>query len=182
MGKCCFIEFKTKNKNNKEASPDDDTHQLILDDIPIKKVKATKFLGITIDEELNWNQHFTDLKRKLYHSLSTLNRIKHCVPDNLHKDLYFTLFESHLGYGISVWGGSPQSKLDKIHKIQKKVIRIMFGDTEAYQDKFKTCARTREFVRCSRRAKLKNSNSNYNKIKIYENQNIFYNNICKNSN
>ena len=145
MGKCCFIEFKTKIKNNKEASPDDDTHQLILDDIPIKKVKATKFLGITIDEELNWNQHFTDLKRKLYHSLSTLNRIKHCVPDNLHKDLYFTLFESHLGYGISVWGGSPQSKLDKIHKIQKKVIRIMFGDTEAYQDKFKTCARTREF-------------------------------------
>ena len=79
MGKCCFIEFKTKNKNNKEASPDDDTHQLILDDIPIKKVKATKFLGITIDEELNWNQHFTDLKRKLYHSLSTLNRIKHQV-------------------------------------------------------------------------------------------------------
>ena len=145
MGKCCFIEFKAKNKTNNETSSDDDNHKLYLDDIPIKKVKATKFLGITIDEELNWNQHFLDLKRKLYHSLSTLNRIKHCVPDNLHKDLYFTLFESHLGYGISVWGGSPQSKLDKIHKIQKKVIRIMFGDTEAYQEKFKTCARTREF-------------------------------------
>ena len=145
MGKCCFIEFKSKNRINNESSPDLDNHELILNDMPIKKVKSAKFLGITIDEELSWNQHFIDLKRKLYHSLSTLNRIKHCVPENLHKDLYFTLFESHLGYGVSVWGGSPQSKLDSIHKIQKKVIRIMFGDTEAYKEKFKTCARTREF-------------------------------------
>ena len=149
MSKCCFIEFKqTKNDITDEHEHDDiiiDDHELILNDMPIKKVKYTKFLGVTIDEELNWNQHFTELKRKLYHSLSTLNRIKHCVPDNLHKDLYFTLFESHLGYGISVWGGSPQSKLDVIHKIQKKVIRIMFGDTEAYNEKFKTSARCREF-------------------------------------
>ena len=113
--------------------------------MPIKKVKYTKFLGVTIDEDLNWDQHFIELKRKLYHSLSTLNRIKYCVPDKLHKDLYSTLFESHLCYGISVWGGSPQSKLDAIHKIQKKVIRILFGDTEAYQEKFKTSARSREF-------------------------------------
>ena len=89
-------------------------------------------------------QHFIELKRKLYHSLSSLNRIKHSIPEKLHKDLYFTLFESHLCYGISVWGGSPQSKLDVIHKIQKKVIRIMFGDTDAFKEKFMTCARSRD--------------------------------------
>ena len=53
MGKCCFIEFKTKNKNNKEASPDDDTHQLILDDIvfPIicTKTYILPYLKVTLD-------------------------------------------------------------------------------------------------------------------------------------
>ena len=33
--------------------------------------------------------------------------------------------------------------------VQKKCIRIMFGDTEAYLDKFKTCARSKEF--CSQK-------------------------------
>ena len=63
--------------------------------------------------------------------------------EEFHKDLYYTLFESHLSYCISAWGGVHQSKLDPIHKIQKKVVRILFGDNEAFAEKFRTCARTR---------------------------------------
>ena len=82
------------------------------------------------------------LKRNLYYALSTLNRIKEFVPIKLHKDLYYTLFESRLCYCISVWGYSKPA-LDKIHIIQKKMLRILFGDTEAYKDKFRTCSRSR---------------------------------------
>ena len=46
---------------------------------------------------------------------------------------------------ISSWGGVSLSKLDKLHKVQKKMIRIIFGDTDAYKDKFRTCARSRPF-------------------------------------
>ena len=41
-------------------------------------------------------------------------------------------------------GGIRQKKLDAIHKIQKKVLRILFGDKETFKDKFNTCARARE--------------------------------------
>ncbi len=101
MTKCCYITFKPTSKKN-ETNNDD--LQLIIDDFNIKKVTHTKFLGITIDENLDWKQHLLDLKRKLYYALATLKRIRDCVPDQLHRDLYFTLFESHLSYGISVWG------------------------------------------------------------------------------
>ena len=60
-----------------------------------------------------------------------------------HKNLYHTLFESHLTYGISVWGGVSNTQLDKLFILQKKCTRILFGDKEAYLNKFKTCVRTR---------------------------------------
>lgn len=71
--------------------------------------------------------------------------IKNCIPKSLHKDIYHTLFESHLMFGISVWGGVSHNKLQPLFITQKKCLRILFGDTEVYKDKFKTGARCREF-------------------------------------
>ena len=60
------------------------------------------------------------------------------------KELYFSLFESHLSYCISVWGGASAQKLNPLWILQKRCCRIVFGDKEAYLDKFRTCARTRD--------------------------------------
>ena len=65
------------------------------------------------------------------------------VDIHLYKDLYHTLFESYLTYGISVWGGSPKAKLLPLFKAEKKVMRVIFGDRAKYLDKFKTCAQVR---------------------------------------
>ena len=54
-----------------------------------------------------------------------------------------TLFKSHLTYGITVWGGVSHNKLKKVFNAQKHCLRILFGDREAYLDKFKTTARCR---------------------------------------
>ena len=140
MTKCSYILFKPKNKADEEPSPD---LHLTINNTIIKKVKYAKFLGVIIDEKLSWDQHISDLKRKLYYSLSTINRIKQNIPENLYKDIYYTLFESSLTYCLSVWGGVSNFKLDQVHKIQKKMIRILFGDSEAFNDKFRTCARSR---------------------------------------
>ena len=44
---------------------------------------------------------------------------------------------------ISVYGGANKRKIQTIHIIQKKAIRVLFGDVEAFKDKFKTCCRVR---------------------------------------
>ena len=64
---------------------------------------------------------------------------------NTPKSIYHTLFESHLTYGITVWGGIPKSKLQSLFVLQKQCIRILFGDKLSYLDKFCTCARTRPY-------------------------------------
>ena len=56
------------------------------------------------------------------------------------------LFESHLSFGISVWGVAlKQNDSDKVFITQKHSIRVLFGDLDAYLDKLATCARVREF-------------------------------------
>ena len=142
MSKCCYIIFKPNTNNVDQPYPN---FELKIGDNVIKNVKHTTFLGVTIDEKLNWEKHITDLKRRLYHALSTIKRIKPSVPQSLHKDLYHTLFESHLTYCISVWGGLSVARMDCLFKIQKKILRILYGDTKAYIEKFKTCVRVRPF-------------------------------------
>ena len=96
-----------------------------------------------IDNKLSWSPHLEYLNKKLKCNIGLLSRIKNNIPTSLHKSIYHTLFESHLTYGITVWGGVSQNKLLPIFKTQKKCFRILFGDTTAYLDKFKTCARAR---------------------------------------
>ena len=72
-----------------------------------------------------------------------LSKVRYWIPKEHYLKIYHALFESHLTYGISVWGGVSGSKLNKIFIVQKLCIRVLFGDRESYLAKFKTCARVR---------------------------------------
>ena len=63
----------------------------------------------------------------------------------MHKELYYTLFESYLAYGVTVWGKASKSKLRLLFKAQKKAIRVVFGNKEQFLDKFRTCAKARPY-------------------------------------
>ena len=142
MSKCCYIHFRpNRYKHQNEATPTE--NKLLIDDFPILKVSETKFLGVIIDENLSWDSHLTALRRKLGHASSTLYKIRDNVPLYLRKDLYHTLYESHLAYCISTWGGAPLNKTSMIWTSQKQCLRMLFGDKEAFLDKFRTCARAR---------------------------------------
>ena len=55
------------------------------------------------------------------------------------------IFMSHLSYCISCWGGIPECKLHKIFAIQKRCIRLLFGEKLDHDHKefYETCARPR---------------------------------------
>ena len=72
-----------------------------------------------MDKNLNWDAHRAKLVKKLATSSGILSRIMDNIPDELHKDFYHTLCESHLTYGITVWGGAFESTLDPLFKAQE---------------------------------------------------------------
>ena len=113
----------------------------------LKKVNKAKFLGVMIDDELTWDAHIEYLKEKLLSSIVVIKRIKKFIPECEYVKLYYALFQSHLSYCISSWGGVSQYKLDPIFSMQKRCVRLLFGkelsfDHAAY---YETCARVRTF-------------------------------------
>ena len=140
MKKSCYMHFKPKGIR---CTDQPDATSVKINDFEIKEVEETKFLGITIDNNLSWLPHLAYLAKKLRCCTGQLNRIKKYLPAHLYKSLYHTLFESHLSYGITVWGGVSHTKLNLLFLAQKHCIRILFGDKEAYLEKHRTAARTR---------------------------------------
>ena len=140
--KTCFMHFLPRGLKIDSCT---DRIPLKLFGNELEEVSETKFLGVTIDNQLSWESHRNILHKKLKCSAGQLNHIIDLIPENLHKSLYHTLYESHLAYGITVWGGISFARLRPLFKAQKHCIRILFGDKKAYLEKFKTSARARPY-------------------------------------
>ena len=152
MSKSCYMHFEPSFERNDKCSRTTPfvsnrhtSKAIYINGIPIKKVSETKFLGVIIDDKLSWHAHIEYLAKKLRSTAAVLCRIRHYIPKENFKNLYYALFESHLSYGITVWGGISKTNIQKIFSIQKHCIRILFGDLDAYLDKFCTCARVRPY-------------------------------------
>ena len=135
LDKSCFMHFPCNETNVRkdtntmtESSNDNssylndnnnNTRTLLIGDERIPEVDSIKFLGVTFDRGLTWGKHTENLYKRLKCALAVIKRIKHCVTEQNFKTHYFSLFESHLCYGISVWGGISHRKLDKLFSLQK---------------------------------------------------------------
>jgi hypothetical protein len=135
--------FPPSKRENTDLDDEADSQFLSINGMLIKRVTETKFLGVIIDDKLSWRPHIASLNKKLRSICGRIYRIKKFLPESLYKQLYHSLFESHLGFAITVWGGVSENQLKSLFITQKKCIRILFGDHESYTGKFETCARAR---------------------------------------
>ena len=86
---------------------------------------AVKYLGIYIDPQLNFKYHIKSITSKMSRALFSLNRVKHFLPQQALKTLYFSLFHCHLLYACEIWSCVSSSQLNEITIKQKKAIRII---------------------------------------------------------
>ena len=59
---------------------------------------SIKYLGLKIDENLNWHQQINNVAVKLNRANAMLSKIRHFVDKNTLKSIYRAIFESHLFY------------------------------------------------------------------------------------
>ena len=113
----------------------------------IKKVDKVKFLGIIIDDKLNWEPHIQHLTEKLNAAIIMIKRIVRFIPKSEYLKIYEGLFKSHLSYCISCWGGVPHSKLKILFSVQKRCIRLLFGSKYTFDHAgyYETCARSKTY-------------------------------------
>jgi hypothetical protein len=83
----------------------------------------TKFLGVTMNNTLSWNNHIDLLMKKLSKACYIIINAKTYTSAASLKVVYYAFLHSVMSHGIIFRGNSSHSYI--IFRIQKKAIRIM---------------------------------------------------------
>ena len=98
-----------------------------IQNVNIERVRVTKFLGVFIDDLLNWKAHIKYVQSKLSKSTAIMHRCSHLLDRNSRRILYSSLFLPYLNYCAEIWGNTYPTNTNCIFLLQKRVIRIIFG-------------------------------------------------------
>ena len=91
----------------------------------IKRVHTTTFLGLHIDENLNWSEHLKYVKSKLASSLFAMRTAKNVPSTDQLKTIYNSMFHPYIEYGNILWGSAKTTILNPVEVLQKKAIRLL---------------------------------------------------------
>ena len=126
ISKTNYVLFKPNEKVKMMDLDDTNDYNLVFGNDKICMKSEVKFLGVLIDQQLNWSAHCKSIFGKLASSLYLLRKVKNILDINTMKTLYYSFFYSHIQYGILLWGTSTyKSNLDRMVILQKKAVRII---------------------------------------------------------
>ena len=75
---------------------------LTSDGSAINIVDSAEYLGVVIDNKLNFKQHIKMMEEKVAFSVGILSKLKHFFPQNIMLQLYYTLVHPFLFHAILI--------------------------------------------------------------------------------
>jgi len=91
----------------------------------IKRTTSSKYLGVIIDEKLNWSEHIEYIYNKLVRFTGIAYRLRSKIPVSFLKNIYYGLIHPNIIYGLEIYGNTTISHLDKLIKLNNKLLRIL---------------------------------------------------------
>ena len=113
-------------------------------DVTIEAEKSVKLLGINIDYKLKFTQHVSDVIRKCGFQLNTLRRHSKLLNTNTKLKIFYSFIQANLNYCPLIWINRNRTDLNRIEKVQKRALRIVFNDKSSdygqLLNRAKTCS------------------------------------------
>ena len=111
---------KLKKKKNKEKK-----FKININKFGIKQVSEMKYLGVILDQKLNWHKHIQYVCSKLSKAAGIIYKVRKKVPQSVLLLLYHSLVATYLRYGIASWGSAKTTAMRKLRSMQNKVLRYI---------------------------------------------------------
>jgi hypothetical protein len=111
--------FGTKNKQIKNS------FNIQIEGKSLLTVSKTKFLGVIIDDQLNWKHHITYTSKKIAKAIGIISIARRVFNKKTLVNLYYAFVYPYLIYGNVVWGKAGKTILWPIFRLQKIIIRMI---------------------------------------------------------
>ena len=86
----------------------------------LTKVSTVKFLGVTLDENLTFNDHVKNVTTKISKSAGVMRRL-HCqLPADVMVKFYYYFVYSHLTYALLAFGRSGRIMLIRLSVLTRQ--------------------------------------------------------------
>ena len=102
-----------------------DKVEITIDDKVISQEHSTKFLGVYIDDKLNWKKHIEHISKKISRGIGVLCKARRMLNLCSLKTLYYSFIYPYLMYCNHVWAAACTTNLKGIRVLQNRVISIM---------------------------------------------------------
>ena len=116
--KCNMMQLTNKRMNKIEAS-------YTLEGTVLENVDSTKYLGVTITNDLKWNTHINNICTKANRTLGFLRRNLFACPQDVKEAAYKGLMRPVLEYGSSVWDPHTKCLQEELEKVQNRAARFV---------------------------------------------------------
>ena len=94
-------------------------------DQEIEQVESYKYLGIMLDDKLNFSKHAAYIRSKVIPRLRMLGKLKQTISKNLKLLLYKTLIMPLFDYGDIIYDGLNQRDSIMLQRLQNSALRII---------------------------------------------------------
>ena len=124
-------KYMTIGKNNDKVS-------YTLKDQDLQKVKEEKDIGVTIDDELDFESHISEKINKATRTFGMLCRSFNCLDCQTFLSLYKTMVRTHLDYASLVWAPYKMKHIEIIENVQRRCTRqLPYMKDLSYQERLK---------------------------------------------
>ena len=91
-----------------------------------------KFLGIFLEENLNWTLQINEICNKLKRLFHIFYNIRNFLSNDNIKTIYYTLIYSRIKYGISLYSQAGSSKLKRIQTLQNCLLKVLTRNSKRF--------------------------------------------------
>ena len=91
----------------------------------IKKAEVTKYLGVHVDENLEWKPHIQDLCLSLRKYVGIFYKLSQKLPIKILKMLYFSLIHPRILYAIEIYANTYITYLHDLITLNNRILRIL---------------------------------------------------------
>ena len=97
------------------------------DFIDIKETQHESYLGVVIDNKLNFNQHVDDMPKKATNLLNLCHRNLHMCSKEVKNSAYNMIVRPHLEYSSTCWNPYTKRNIDKLEAVQHRAARFVLN-------------------------------------------------------
>ena len=98
---------------------------VVIEGTEIQRTSEARFLGVLVDDKLNWSHHIKTLKSKMSRYVGIMYRVKSLLPIQARLQIFHSFVQSHINFCSLVWGFSAKSNIDSLFVCQKKALRAV---------------------------------------------------------